>query len=141
MPFKILPDTATADVAFEATGTSLNELFESACVATSDVMADLKTVTQKKKKKFSKSNAKLDRLLYDVLDELVFLKDADNLIFSKFSVKIKEGTPNHAEVTASGQKIDQKSMSLRNDIKAVTWHLFELQKTKSGWSAKVLLDV
>lgn len=141
MPYKFLPDTATADVAFEAKGKTLGELFESACLATSDVMADLKTVKPETIKAFSKENEKLDALLYDVLDELVFLKDTDSIIFCKFKIDVKEGRPNKAEVTAKGQKIDQAKMDLRNDVKAVTYHLFELKKSKAGYSAKVLLDV
>lgn len=141
MPFKLLPDTATADVAFEAAGKTLDELFESACLATSDVMVDLKTVKPITTKSFSKENDKLDGLLYDVLDELVFLKDTENLVFCQFKIKVQEGRPNKAEVIAKGQKIDMKTMDLRNDVKAVTYHLFELKKTKAGYSAKVLLDV
>ncbi|MEK6960657.1 MAG: archease [Nanoarchaeota archaeon] len=141
MPYNLLPDTATADVAFEAKGKTLNELFESACLATSDVMADLKTVNPDITQTFTKDNEKLDALLYDVLDELVFLKDTDNTIFCQFKIDVNEGSPNKAKVTAQGQKIDQKTMALRNDVKAVTYHLFELKKTNAGYSAKVLLDV
>jgi len=141
MPFRLLPDTATADVAFEAKGKTLSELFESACLATSDVMADLKTVNPDTEKIFTKENEKLDALLYDVLDELVFLKDAESLIFCQFKIEVNEGSPHKATVTAKGQKIDQAKMDLRNDVKAVTYHLFELKKIKAGYSAKVLLDV
>ena len=141
MPYKHLLDTATADVAFDASGKTLSELFESACLATSEVMVDLKTVKPVTEKTFTKENQNLDGLLYDVLDELVFLKDTDNLLFIQFKIEVTEGKPNKSSVTAMGQKIDQKTMDLRNDVKAVTYHLFELKKTKSGYSAKVLLDV
>lgn len=144
MPFHLLPETATADIAFEASGKTINEVFSSACLATSSVMVDLKTVKPDRKHSFSKSNKNLEGLLYDVLDEIVYLKDAENLLFSSFSVKVKEGkpaVPHAAQVIAKGQKINQKTMALRNDIKAVTWHLFSLKKGKRGWNARVLLDV
>ena len=147
MPFHFLPNTATADVAFEASGKTLNEVFSQSCLATSSVMVDLKSINSDSSKEFSKKHKTLEGLLFDVLDEIVYLKDAENLLFSSFSVKVKEGkggAPNSAQVIAKGQKINQKSMALRNDIKAITWHLFSLKKRKKGnnrWMVRVLVDV
>lgn len=141
MPFKILSETATADIAFEASGKSLNEVFRQACLATCSVMVDIKTVKPITKLAFSKENKTLEGLLYDVLDELVFLKDSENLLFSKCKVTVKQGKPNQAVFSALGEQINPKTMSLGNDIKAVTWHLFSLKKLKSGWVARILLDV
>lgn len=141
MSFKILPDTATADVAFEARGETLNKVFEDSSKATSSVMVDLKTVRPRIKKSFSKQHKTLEGLLYAVLDELVFLKDAQSLVFSSFLIRIKKGRLNWADVISKGEKINPKTMNLRNDIKAVTWHQFSLKKKKAGWVAKVILDV
>ena len=143
MPFKVKEDVAIADVAFEATGKSLNELFEScadAVVAT--MVKDVKTVAAKKKKTIKLSSNKVDQLLHDFMNELIFLKDAELLLFSKCKVKVTEkaGAYNlFAE--CSGDKINMKTQELLVDVKAATWHMFEVEKTTKGWKAFVILDV
>src|SRR3989344_3210760 len=110
MPYKILEDIATADVAFEATGKDLNELFESVCLVTNSLMADLKKIKPKIKKKISIKAPTVEKLLFNFVDEIIFLKDSKLLLFSKCKVKIKENKKNEYELTALlyGEKLDYK---------------------------------
>jgi len=43
--------------------------------------------------------------------------------------------------SASGENIDEKKHNLRTDIKAVTYHMFEVKKTGDTWNARVVLDI
>ena len=138
MGFKFLEDIAIADIAFEATGKDLDELFESSAEALESSMANIKKVKPKIKKEIIVSKETVEELLFDFLNELVYLKDAELLLFSKFSVKIN-GKKLHAEVL--GDKIDSKTQELDNDVKAVTLHGFKVEKTKDGWKTKIILDV
>ena len=54
MPFKFIEDIAIADVAFEATGKNLDELFKSAAQAVIESMANPKTVKPVISKKIKK---------------------------------------------------------------------------------------
>ena len=49
MKYKFLEDVALADIAYEAYGKDLNELFENAALAIFELSADMKTVEAKKK--------------------------------------------------------------------------------------------
>ena len=138
MSYKFLEDIAIADIAFEASGKDLNELFESAATALESSMANIKKVKPKIRKEINLSKETVEELLFDFLNELVYLKDAESLLFSKFSVKLK-GKKLHAEVL--GDKIDSKTQELDNDVKAVTLHGFKVEKTKDGWKTTVILDV
>jgi len=40
-----------------------------------------------------------------------------------------------------GSPVDRKSQELRNDVKGVTKHLYELKQNGGQWRAKVVLDV
>ena len=80
----------TADVMFEAFGSSLSKVFENAALATFEVQCDLKKVDKKIKKKIKLKNENVENLLFDFLEELIYLKDAKYLVFSKFAVKVKE---------------------------------------------------
>ena len=128
----------TADVMFEAYGKSLSKVFENSALATFEVQCDLKKVKRKIKKKIKLKNEDNEKLLFDFLEELIYLKDAKYLLFNKFKVKIKDGK---LEADAEGEKINPKKHELKTDVKAVTLHHFSLKKTKEGYKAKVILDI
>ncbi|HLC91113.1 MAG TPA: archease [Candidatus Nanoarchaeia archaeon] len=135
----------TADILFEAQGSTIEELFEQCGLAVEETQVELSTVKPAIKKVFHLENAKVDALLFDFLDDLLFYKDAEQLLFSKFVLKLDKpqgNSPNfRLEVQAYGQKIDVKKHGLKVDIKAITMHMFEVKKTAKGWKAKVLVDI
>ncbi|MBI4344439.1 MAG: archease [Euryarchaeota archaeon] len=141
MPYRYLEEVAIADVAFEAWGRDLGELFEAAALATFEVMVDLEGVESKVVKEIELENEEMDRLLYDWLSELVYLKDAEAMLFSRFQVRIKGDGRYRLRAEAMGEEIDQARHRLRADVKAVTYHLFYLKKTEEGYRARVVLDI
>ncbi|MEM7824307.1 MAG: archease [Candidatus Aenigmatarchaeota archaeon] len=141
MPFKFLSDIAIADVAFKATAKTIEELFIECARATEEAMVDTKAVRPTTTKKITLTSDALDKLLFDWLSELVYWKDAESLLFSKFTVKITKNKGYKLVGTASGEKIDYKKHKLRSDVKAITWHMFELKQTKDGWTARIIEDI
>ena len=131
----------TADVLFEAEGRTVDELFEAAGLATEETQVDLKGVKLKIKKEIKLKNKSVEMLLFNFLQELIFLKDAKLLLFSKIKVSVSEGKINKLKAVLEGEKIDPKKHELRVDVKAVTLHRFEVKKTKTGWFARVILDI
>lgn len=141
MPFKYLEDIAIADVAFEATGKTLEELFEACALAAMQVMVDLKTVDRDTKKEIEIKADSIEQLLRKFLDELIYIKDTELLLFSKFDAKIKKNKGYELSVTALGEKIDIKKHKLGVDVKATTMHMFEVKKLDTKWKAHVILDI
>ena len=140
MKYKFLEHTA--DVMFEAQGKNLNEVFRNSALAVFDVQCNLKNVRSKIKKKIKLKNSVVGDLLFDFLEELIYLKDAKYLLFGKFDVKIKETKGEYIlDVIAYGEKINPKKHELKTDVKAITLHEFFLKKVKDGWKCKVLLDI
>ena len=140
MPFKFLEKIAIADIAFEVTAPTLNKLFEDAGMAASDIMVNPKTVKPKLKKTIKLSADSLENLMYDFLGELIFLKDTKGLLFNKFSVKVDEKKFSLVAVM-TGDKIDRKKHDLRNDLKAITMHMFVLEKRGKSWYARIVVDI
>ncbi len=143
MPYKFLPDIAIADVAFEASGRNLNEMLESAALATTNVMVkDLKTVKPKVSKSIKIKAENEEMLLFNFLQEIIYQKDANLLLFSKYAVKTKKTRSGYElSGTAKGEKLSMKKHELMVDVKAVTMHMFEVRKTKAGWKARIILDI
>ncbi len=142
--YKLLENVAIADVAFEAYGKSLNELFENAALAIFELSANIETVDAKEKIEFELENEKIDNLLFDFLSEILFLKDSKYMVFKNVKVEIKENKKNQKYILKSileGDTINPQKQQLENDIKAVTMHMFELKKEKEGYKATVVVDI
>ena len=143
MPYKFLEDIAIADVAFEATGRTLEELLESAGLAVTNTMVkDLKSVKHVVQKNFKVEGENAEKLMFNFLQELIFLKDAELLLFNKFQLDIiPKKNKLQLSVKAYGEKLDMKKHELLVDVKAVSLHSFKVEETKDGWVADVILDV
>jgi SHS2 domain-containing protein len=138
MPFKINEEIAIADVAIEVWAETIEGLFQDSGLAVSEVMVDTKTVEQKIELDISLNSTSVEMLLYDFLSEIVYLKDAKSLLFSRFDVKINE-----LDLFAKlwGEKIDRERHHLRTDVKAVTFYRFEAKKENGIWKAEFVLDI
>ncbi len=141
MSWKFIEGITVADVAFSAQGRTLDELFESAAEAlTSTMVKDVTSVKTLKKKKITLKAANDEQLLHDFLEELVFLKDAERMLFGKVEVKV-DGKKHELSAILRGEVLDMKKHELLVDVKAVTWHEFKLEKDAGGWHCQVVLDV
>jgi SHS2 domain-containing protein len=138
LPYRLLPDIALADVAFEAESSTTEGLFESSGRAITDIMVDRKTLVHKVNRRVELDAGDIDRLLYDFLTEIIIMKDVDSLLFKLFSVKI-EGS--HLSAELKGERIDRARHRLRNDVKAVTMHMFGVRRVGKKWVATVVLDI
>lgn len=141
--FKYLPNIATADVAFEAYGTDYSELFENAGLALEETMVDTKTIDVQTGKKIKLQDTKIENLLFSFLEELVYLKDAEGLVFKEIKCRLdKQDNQWAMEAVLKGEKLDKEKQDLRNDVKAVTKHLFEIRNLPKGaFQCRVVLDV
>ncbi|MDG7008240.1 MAG: archease [Nitrososphaerota archaeon] len=140
MPFRYLPDVALADIAFEAESPTVDGLFEECARAITDIMVDPKSLRPATERKFALESEDLDRLLYDFLTELIVVKDVDSLLFGEFKVSVSADWRSLTAV-ARGEPIDRERHRLRNDVKAVTMHLFGISQEGARWKTTVVLDI
>jgi len=142
-PYRYLEEIATADVAFEALGVTLEETFLAAAYATLNTMVEeIGTVAPRERRVFSLAADSLDLLLLELLQELVYHKDADRLLLRVRDLRIEEtGSGYRLHADAYGETIDRGKHPLLADVKAVTLHRLSVEKTLSGWRAVIVLDV
>ena len=113
MTHKFIEDFATADIAFEASGEDLDELFKSSAEALFEILANPKKVNKSIVKKISLSNKNIENLLYDFLSEILYIKDNDFMIFNSCNVKITELDEIYQlKVTLHGEKINPKKVTI-----------------------------
>jgi len=143
LPYKFL-DIIAADIAVEVKASSLEKVFSDSGIAVAATQfKNFKSIKPEIQKKISLRAENIEELFFKFLDELVFIKDTDNIILVKFDkIKIyKKGNLHALECLASGDKLDLKKHGNIVDIKAITMHMFEIKKKKSEWYAKFVLDV
>ena len=143
MSYRYLEEIGTADIAFEATGCDLPELFRDAADATTNVMIDnIEAIQSRQTRRIELSNDKLDMLLFDLLQELIFLKDAERLLLRIREVQIDDRDKVYlVKATAEGETLDPERHHQRADVKAVTLHNFVIEQAGGHWKARVLLDI
>jgi SHS2 domain-containing protein len=143
MPYEYLDDIAIADVAFRAEGSSLEEVFREAVDATMNTMVEnLTDIAQKKPRQVSLSSESIDMLLFALLQELIFFKDAEQLLLRVYTLSItRDGDTYRLSCTLSGEKIDPIRHNLIVDVKAVTLYKFSVEQSHHGYRATVVLDV
>ena len=143
MPYHYLEEIGTADIAFEATGRDLPELFMAAADATMNVMIEnLDAIDPRETRHIELVNDKLDMLLFDFLQEFVYFKDAERLLLRVRDVRIDKGDGKHfLKAEAAGEPLDAARHHQRADVKAVTLHDFSVEKQDDGWKARVILDI
>ena len=143
MPYEYLPEIAVADIALHATGKTLEELFTQAADATMNVMVDnLDSIESKERRAIHLENSALDMLLFDLLQELIYHKDTEQLLLRVRQIEIRQQDDTWKLIgQAHGEKLDPARHHQRADVKAVTLHHFKVEKTDEGWSAKVILDI
>jgi len=138
--YRFLEDVAIADAAFQAEAESLEELFALCAQAAFEVMADTKTIEPKSEEQVELAGESLDELLFDWLAELIYLKDKNSMLFSRFDINIRKTNGYTLKASIWGEPADQKKHRVRVDVKAVTYHLLEVKKEDDKWTARVILD-
>jgi SHS2 domain-containing protein len=142
MPYEFIEGYTMADVAFEARGKTIEEMCESAAKAlTNSMVSDLKAIESKKTINVKVESKDEERLLHDFLQEIIFYKDAENLIFNEYSIRVVKSEKGYIlEAEMKGEDINMEKHDLVVDVKAVSWHRYKVEK-KEEWKAFVILDV
>jgi SHS2 domain-containing protein len=144
VPYRYLDELAMADVAFEAQGASLEELFSAACDATLGVMVeDPGAVRPLEARLYQAREEAPDMLLYGLLGELLFFKDSAGVLLRCPRCRVEGEAAGGWVLRAEleGERADPARHRLLTDVKAVTLHLLTVERVSDGWLARVVLDI
>ncbi|MBL8036233.1 MAG: archease [Nitrospira sp.] len=140
--FRFLDDIAVADLAFEAEGDSVEELFRAATDALLETLADPLSVAVTWERKIEHVCEDVADLLFEWLSDLVYWKDAAGVVFHDADLSvIQEGPTWILTAVLRGAPVDQTTQILHNDVKGVTKHLYEVKQQGTRWYARVVVDV
>jgi SHS2 domain-containing protein len=143
MPYEFVDELTVADIAFRAWGHDLEETFIAAADAVMNAMVeDLEAIQPQDTRVLNVEHEALDLLLFNFLQDLVYYKDAEQLLLRVQQLSIVDDRqPYTLQATAVGERIEPERHHMRVDVKAVTLHRFALIQTEAGWQVTVILDI
>ncbi len=133
----------TADAYIEAYGASLEEAFENAAAAMTDVMTELEKVEAKTEETFMVEAQDEPALLYSWLEELLLEFELKDKLYSRFEVSCIEETSEGFRLRAKawGEKYDPERHPSKVGIKAATYHQMEILKDPKSVTLRFILDI
>ncbi|MFP4170375.1 MAG: archease [Methanomassiliicoccales archaeon] len=126
----------TADLLVRALGSTVEECFQNAAFAMFDQMVDTSLVRTEEERSIELDCRDREECLVDLLSELLFLMDAEGMVFSAFRV---EFTDRGLRCTAEGEALDLGRHDPKTEIKAVTYHMLQVDEEEP--SITVLFDI
>lgn len=141
--FQFLDDIAMADLAFDATGDSLEEVFRGATAAVIETLANPPTIGSTWRQVIVRTDEDPAGLLFDWLSDLVYWKDAAGVVFSRADLTLAQQSDGSWRLQAElyGEPVNPARQELRADVKGVTKHLYRLACEGGRWRVRVVLDV
>jgi SHS2 domain-containing protein len=127
----------TADVKFRADGATIEEMFVAAADAMNEtVRGDIK-ILESKERSFEVEGKDLVSLLYNFLEEFLFLLDAEDYLVAKIKEIEIEG--NKLKCVVVGDAAENYKFT--NDVKAVTYSDMFVREENGRFVCEVVLDV
>jgi SHS2 domain-containing protein len=129
----------TADLGLRITASDLNNLFAQAGKGFfSLIVENIEDIALKENLTIKIEGNDLEYLLFDWLNELLYISETKHLVFSEFTVSIDD---KGLSATVAGEKLDLSRHSLDHEIKAITYHGLLVKEENNGWLAEVILDI
>lgn len=139
--YDYLPEVALADIAYRVRADNLADLFRGAAEGLNRVLVNADGVGTEQAQEFSIVEDNLADALHAFLSEIVYLKDAQSFLVRDVDLTVQETPLVTVAGTFHGDTIDPSRHDLGQDVKAITYHMFEAGRNERGFYAQVVLDI
>lgn len=129
----------TADLGLRVRAADLNTLFaEAGRGLFSMIVENIDDVLPVETRTIEISGTQRDYLLFDWLNELLYVSDTERLVFSQFDVSVGSSG---LSATVRGQRTNSDRHHLSHEVKAITYHHLKLEESPEGFQAEVIVDI
>ena len=128
----------TADVGIIAYGADIEQAFANAARALFSLITELDDVAEVVHRDTELIAPDEESLLVEWLNELIYLFDAENIIFKRFDISRLDNT--QLKARSYGEKVDSSKHRLKTGVKAATYHMLKIDKG-DGCKVQVLFDI
>ncbi len=128
----------TADAKFRAYGKDHEEAFSNAALALSSIMIGHEKVKPKEEVKINVEGSDKKSLLYNFLEELLFLLDTKGFLLHDVKELRIDGLKLSAVLSGD---TDIGKYAVNGDVKAVTYNQMEISEQKGKCMVQVVVDI
>lgn len=130
----------TADAKFQAYGKDLEEGFVNAALAMFNILFEPEKVSPVIRKEIKIKAKKKESLLYDFLEELLFLLDSEGFILNKVeNLKITKNEKYSLECVIYGDMHDD--YDVKGNIKSITYNDMFIKEEEGKVILQVVVDI
>lgn len=129
----------TADLGLRIRAGDLNELFAEAGRALfSIIVSNPEDIQSRETACVELENEDRELLLFDWLNELLYLFESRRLVCRAFDVRI---AGDRLTAMLGGETLDESRHRLEHEVKAITYHDLKVEQQPDGWLAEVIVDI
>ena len=128
----------TADVGIIAYGADISQAFANAAKALFSLITELDNVTEVLHRDIMVTASDQESLLVEWLNELIYLFDAEHILFKRFDIIELSNT--QLKARNYGEKVDSSKHRLKIGVKAATYHMLKVGNG-DGCQIQVLFDI
>lgn len=112
-----------------------------------NIMFDIDKVENRQSETIIASDENLENLLFDWLEKVLLKIFIDQIVLSRFSIRVFEKDKNleekryFLEAQVGGEKVNYDKHNYKIEIKAITYHELKIQCTDTSYVATFLVDL
>jgi len=129
----------TADMGIIAYGANLKQLFSNAALALFSLVTEPESIRQELQRDVKIISEDKDSLLVEWLNELIYLFDAEHMLFNRFDIERLTGDCLNA--SCYGENVDPLRHKIKTGVKAATYHMLKIDRDGDGYRVQVIFDI
>lgn len=129
-----------SEIGFRATGKTIEEAFEHAGQALFQVMTDIDALGRETTVAFTVESENLESLLFDFVDELIFIAESKNIVLRDFDITL-ETFPGTYKIEGTGYGEEIRDGMRLQDVKAPTYSDMRVEDRADKWVLEMYLDI
>ena len=139
MGYRYVEGGPTADLTVDTWGKTLEEVFAQSGITLFNSITPIEGIKKTETLEFEVEGDDLGALLFNFLDELLYLHEVNLIVFSAFDLEIDRNRI-RLKAVCYGEPFDLSRHPQGIAIKAVTFHQMNIQQSDKGWNLRVVLD-
>ncbi len=129
----------TADVGVIVYGVDIEQLFFNAALALFSLITEPESIGEQLQRHVEIVSEDNDSLLIEWLNELIYLFDAEHILFSRCDIENLSNT--QIKATCYGEGFDPLKHKIKTGVKAATYHMLNINKGSHGYEVQIIFDV
>lgn len=129
----------TADLLIAAEANNLGEAFAQIALGMFNVITPLSGISEKEEFVLEAKGTDLENLLFNLMDEFLYINDVEFLVPSKIEIDI-DFENIRAIAKCKGERFSQDTHETGIAVKAVTYHMMVIKESEGGWYVRMVFD-